>query len=145
MAEKGFRLGRVLRLRTRLREQADDAVARATAVVAALDARIASARRTEDETRAAVAAALEGGLPGAELARWRAFAEAAAARTAALVAERAVAEEGLAAARRLLAQRRREERQLERLGERVATRAAIGRARAAQTALDDLARTRRGR
>lgn len=134
-----FRLARVLELRTRLREQAEDDVARRAAELAALRMREAAARRADLEARAAGQAALGRGMAGVDLLAWQAYAEAATARIDAAVADVRAAGEVLLQAREVLRVRRLEERQLERLRERAQARAAVADARAEMVQLDDLA------
>jgi flagellar export protein FliJ len=134
-----FRLARVLELRTRLREQAQDDVSRRAAELAALRAREAAARRADLEVRAAGASALGRGIAGVDLLAWQAYAEAAAARVDAAVRDVAAAGEVLLQARSVLRTRRIEERQLERLRDRAQDRAAVVDARAETIQLDDLA------
>jgi flagellar export protein FliJ len=134
-----FRLARVLELRTRLREQAQDEVARRAAEVAAVRAREAAARRADLEARMAGQSALAGGMPGNDLLAWQAYAEAASARVDAAVRDVRAAIDVLTTARDALRVRRLEERQLERLRDRAQARAAVVEARTEMIQLDDFA------
>jgi len=141
-----FRLERVLRLREQLRRQAVDALGEARAVVARIDDAIAAARAAQAATRAAEAAEHE--FSGADLRRWRTFAEAARAREERLAAERAVAEAVVAERREGVLARRRDERALEHLRERARARREAHDEAAAAKLLDELAlrgRQERGR
>jgi flagellar export protein FliJ len=134
-----FRLQRVLELRTRLREQAQDDVARRAADVAEMRARETAARRADLEARAAGQAALVGGVAGTDLLAWQAYAAAAEARVDKAVRDVQVATDVLMQARDVLRVRRLEERQLERLRERANARAAVVEARTDMIQQDDLA------
>ena len=68
-----FRLARVLGLRTRLREQAQDTVQESAAALAAAGERIDAARAVQDSVRAAEDASAAIGIRGADLARSRAY------------------------------------------------------------------------
>ena len=124
-----FRLARVLGLRTRLRERAQEETRAAAATVAAARARVDAARAAQVSVRGAEQAAAASGLTGADLARFRAYERGMIIAEAALVEDGARCAEDLDRCRAALVDRRREERQLERL-----------RARAAAVLLDDLAR-----
>ncbi len=139
-----FRLGRVLRLRTQLRKQAQDEVARTEASLAAFGEAIAAARREQDATRAAEEVAARGGISGEDLLRWRAYEEALLAQEQELARESARVAEELARCRRVLLGRRREERQLERLRERAEVRAGSAEERATIVLLDDLTLRQQG-
>jgi flagellar export protein FliJ len=134
-----FRLARVLALRTRLREQAEDEVARRAAELAAVRGREAAARRADLEARAAGQSALAGGVAGVDLLAWQAYAAAAEARVDAAVRDVQAATEALTQARDVVRVRRLEERQLERLRERTEARAAVVEARTEMIQQDDLA------
>ena len=134
-----FRLARVLELRTHLREQAQDDVARRAGELAAEHAREAAARRADLEARTAAQSALVGGMAGTDLLAWKAYAEAASARVDAAVRDVRKAAEVLTQARHVLRVRRIEERQLERLRDRAQARAAVVEARTEMVQLDDLA------
>ena len=137
-----FRLARVLRLRTQLRERAQDETARARAALVAAHEALAAARATRDAACAAETAALDG-LSGVEFGWFRAFEEGSRAREQWLARESArLAEEVVRRRQRLLA-RRREERQLERLRERARERDEVREERATMVLLDDLALRRR--
>src|SRR4051794_698532 len=124
-----FRLARVLELRTRLREQAEDDVSRRAAEVAETHAREAAARRADLEARAAGQSALVGGVAGTDLLAWHGYAAAAEARVEKAIRDVYAATEVLTQARAVLRTRRLEERQLERLRERAEARAAVAEAR----------------
>lgn len=134
-----FRLARVLELRTRLREQAQDDVARRAAELAEMRAREAAARRADLDARAAGQSALTGGVAGMDLLAWQAFAAAAEARVDTAARDVHAATEVLAQARDVLRVRRLQERQLERLRELAQARAAVVEARAEMIQQDDLA------
>ena len=134
-----FRLARVLRLRSQLRRQAQDDVARTQAALVALGEEIAAVRRAEEATRAAEEAAVRRGLSGAELLRWRTSEQALRARERALVAESARVGQTLAEQREVLLGRRRQEKQLERLREKAAEREETAEERATMVLLDDIA------
>jgi flagellar export protein FliJ len=138
-----FRLARVLRLRTRLRERTQDQLVRLRADVQALGERAERVAAERRAAREAEEAAAMQGMTGADLALHRGFDERQGACEAALAAERArvAAEESQRLAE--LQARRREERQLERLGERARGRWEAGEARAATCLLDELALRRR--
>jgi flagellar export protein FliJ len=138
-----FRLARVLRLRSQLREQARDEHVRARAALAAVRERMAAARAVEERTAAAEAAATARGTTGADLARVRHFAAAARARAAALAAEAAGLAANVVRRREALLARRREERQLEILRDRARERSDARAERAAMVLLDELSMRRR--
>jgi len=140
----GFRLGRVLRLRTQLRERARDEVARARAALAAVRGAMAAARAAQEETRAAEAVAAVSGMSGGDLARFRTYGDALAAREETLAGESARLADELVRLREALLVRRREERQLEQLRERARERHGAAEERTAMVLLDDLALRRRG-
>jgi len=142
-----FRLARVLRLRTQLREQAEDELARVRAELAALRAQVADARAARLATRAAEEEAAAGAvLTGAQLAEYRGYEAAIDAREVALERKSAETATAVGTARDALLTRRREERQLERLAERTETAAAADEAHRMDTLLDELAlRARRER
>ena len=134
-----FRLARVLELRTRLREQAQDDVARRAADLARVRLREAAARQADIDARAAGQTALAGGVAGTDLLAWHAYAAAAEARVDAAVRDVRAATEVLEQTRDVLRVRRLEERQLERLRERACARAAVVEARTEMIQLDDFA------
>ena len=136
-----FRLARVLRLRTQLRERAQDETARARAALVAAHEALAAARATRDAACAAGTAALDG-LTGAELWRFRAFEEESRTREQRLALSARLADEVVRRRQALLA-RQREERQLERLRERAREREEVPEERATMVLLDDLALRRR--
>jgi hypothetical protein len=68
-----FRLARVLRLRSQLRQQAQDEMATARAALTAVREQIAAARASQDLAREAEVAAAAIGLTADELLRFRAF------------------------------------------------------------------------
>jgi len=135
-----FRLARVLGLRTRLREQAQDTVQESAAALAAAGERIDAARAVQESVRAAEDASAATGIRGADLARSRAYEAGLALEEAALVAAQARLAEDLERCRAVLIERRREERQLERLRERAEERSRVAGERAAAVLLDDFAR-----
>lgn len=139
----GFRLARVLRLRTQLREQARDDVARARAALGAVRERIAAARAVEDGACAAEAAAVAGGTSAAELRRFRRFTAVTRARETALAAEATELAAEVVRRRDVLLTRRREERQLEILRERARDRSEAEAERAEMVLLDELMMRRR--
>ena len=134
-----FRLARVLRLRTQLRERAQDETARARAALVAAHEALAAARARRDAACAAGIAALDGAT-GVELGRFRAFEEGARTREQWLARESARLADEVVRRRQALLARRREERQLERLRERAEERHRRVEERAAAALLDDLAR-----
>jgi flagellar export protein FliJ len=134
-----FRLARVLRLRSQLRRQAQDDVARTQATLVALGEEIAAVRRAQEATRAAEEAATRRGVSGAELVRWRTYEQALRERETALAAESVRVSRTLAEQREVLLGRRRQEKQLERLREKAADRAEAAEERATMVLLDDLA------
>ena len=123
-----FRLARVLGLRTRLRERAQEETRAAAAALDAARAQLDAARRTQASVRGAEAAAAAAGFTGADLARFRAYEQGLALAEAALVEDGARLSDDLGRCRTALVERRREERH------RVAEE------RAAAALLDDLAR-----
>jgi flagellar export protein FliJ len=133
-----FRLARVLRLRSQLRRQAQDDVARTQAALVALGDEIAAVRRAQEASRAAEEAATRRGVSGAELVRWRTYERALREREMALAAERTRVGQTLAQQREVLLGRRRQEKQLERLREKAADREEAAEERATMVALDDL-------
>jgi flagellar export protein FliJ len=140
----GDRLARVHRLRVVLRRQAQDAVSRVRGALAALAEETASARTSQDATRALEeTAARGGGLPGADLRQLRAYEAVARAREERLLADAARLQERLAACRETVLARRREERQLERLIDRARAEREASEERTVAALLDDLARRRR--
>ena len=139
MAAFRFRLARVLRLRTRLRERAQDEVAAAGARVAAIEAQIATLRRAWEEAHLAEEVAAVEGVVAADLAAVDAYRERLRGEEAFLVTAREQALAALADSRERLRRRRQEERQLERLGERAADRHAAVEAHAEAVLLDEIA------
>ena len=135
-----FRLARVLGLRTRLRERAQEETRAAAAAVAAARARVDAARAAQVSVRGAEQAAAASGLTGADLARFRAYERGMIIAEAALVEDGARCAEDLDRCRAALVDRRREERQLERLRARAEERHRAVEERAAAVLLDDLAR-----
>src|SRR5436309_3100641 len=135
-----FRLARVLGLRTRLRERAQEETRAAAATVAAARARVDAARAAQVSVRGAEQAAAASGLTGADLARFRAYERGMIIAEAALVEDGARCAEDLDRCRAALVDRRREERQLERLRARAEERHRAVEERAAAVLLDDLAR-----
>jgi len=139
----GFRLARVLRLRSQLRERARDEVTRARAALAAVRERQAAARALEERTSAAEAAAASEGTTAGELRRFRRFTAVARAREAVLAAEAAGLAAEVVRRRETLLARRREERQLEILRDRAREQSEIRAERAAMVLLDELTMRRR--
>jgi flagellar export protein FliJ len=135
-----FRLARVLRLRTRLREQAQEELREAAAALVTVRERIAAIAAAADASRAAEEAAAAKGMTAVELARFRAYEDARAAEIAALAEEAKRLGEEIERRRTALLERRRGERQLERLRERNEERHATEAAKNAAILLDDLAR-----
>jgi len=135
-----FRLARVLGLRTRLRERAQEETRAAAAAVAVARERVDAARAAQVSVRGAEQVAAASGLTGADLARFRAYERGMALAEAALVEDGARCAEELDRRRAVLVDRRREERQLERLRARAEERHRAVEERAAAVLLDDLAR-----
>jgi flagellar export protein FliJ len=138
-----FRLARVLRLRTLLRRRTQDEVAQLAAALGAVRREIAELGRQQRAVRAEEEAALRRGLAAADLDARRRYEAELLARAAACAADEARLVAALVEERTRLVERRREERQLERLAEQAAARTAEAMARADAVALDDLARRRR--
>lgn len=134
-----FRLARVLRLRTQLRQQSQEQVARTRTALAALEQQIATLQASQAEARAAEDAAIGGGCSGADLARWRTFEAASAARERVLLREKAQLLTQLEREREALLVQRQEERKFERLEERARDRHEAEVARADARLLDELA------
>jgi flagellar export protein FliJ len=139
----GFRLARVLRLRTQLRERARDDFGRARAALGAARERAAAVRATDDAASAAEAAAAAAGTTVDELLRFRRFSAATRARGAVLAAEVAELTGEVVRRRNALVARRREERQLEILREHARDRDEAAAERAAAVLLDELSMRRR--
>jgi flagellar export protein FliJ len=136
------RLARLVRLRTRLREQAAAELRRHVARVAALDRELAAVRAAEDETRGR--AARGDGSGAAVVLAWT-YADALARRAAALSEERARSLASAEEARAAVRERRRAEEQLARLTARAEARAAEAAAREHGRTLDELALRSHGR
>lgn len=134
-----FRLGRVLRVRTQLRQQAQDQMDRTRAALVTLEQRIAAVQASQAEARAAEEAAIANGCRGADLARWRSFEAAAAARERVLVRDKERLLAQLEREREALVAQRQEERKLERLEERARDRFDADAAREDARLLDELA------
>jgi flagellar export protein FliJ len=134
-----FRLGRVLRVRTQLRQQAQEHMDRTRAALAALELQIAATQASQAEARAAEELAIVGGCSGADLARWRTFEAAAAARERVLVRDKEQLLAQLEREREALLVQRQEERKLERLEERASDRHDADVAREDVRLLDELA------
>jgi flagellar export protein FliJ len=143
MAGPPFRLARVLRLRTQLRERAREEVARERAALARAHEEIAAVRAAREAALAAEAAAAATGMTGADLHRSRAWTGALAVEEAALGRKATALAAQLERLREALRVRRREERQLERLRERAWERSQAAEERTAAALLDDLARRRK--
>ena len=143
MAERPFRLARVLRLRTQLRERAQEDVARESAALAEAQTALVEVRAAADAARAAEADAAAGGMTGAELHRSRAWTDTLANREQTLTRETSRLTTLLEQLRSVLLARRRGERQLEILRERANERGEAEDARTTATLLDDLARRKR--
>jgi flagellar export protein FliJ len=137
-----FRLARVLRLRTQLRERAQEEVAETRAALARVREAIGAARVRQAAARRAEEAAAVAGITGEEMRRFRAWERAERVREQALAAEAARLAHALVRRREMLVARRREERQLEILRERAAERHSAAEERATMVLLDDLARRR---
>jgi flagellar export protein FliJ len=137
-----FRLARILRLRTQLREQVQEEVAKIRAELGAVREAIFRSRTRQTENRRAEAAVAAAGMTGADLARFRAYDEGERLREEMLRAEGARLAHELVRRRETLLARRREERQLEVLRERATDRVEAMEEHAAAVALDDLARRR---
>ncbi|MFN8542711.1 MAG: hypothetical protein U0807_00650 [Candidatus Binatia bacterium] len=140
-----FRLARVLRLRTQLRRQAQEQVARVAAELARVREEEAAVRAARTAVRTAEEAALTGGVAVDDLRRGRAWEDVLDARATDLAraGEETVAR--LGHVRDGLVTRRKEERQLERLGDRARERHEAEEERAGMVLLDDLVLRRRGR
>lgn len=138
-----FRLARLLRLRTQLREQAQRELGVRQAALAALDGAIAAARADEDAARADAGGAVARGASGRAVALAFGYAEAQAARVLALAARRVTAAAAVEEQRRRVIARRREEEQLARLQARARERARAAEAHAEALFLDELALGRR--
>ena len=134
-----FRLARVLRLRSQLRQQAQDEMARARAALDAVREQIAAARVSQDLAREAETAAAAIGLTADELLRFRAFEDSERAREQQLELESKRLADEVVQRHEILLTRRREERQLEVLRERASERTEAEEERAAMLLLDDLA------
>lgn len=137
-----FRLARVLRLRTQLRERAEDELKAASAALGRVRETIGVVRARQTETRTAEAAAVAAGTTGAVLVAFRSYEEALRRREQALAAEASELAAELVRRREALLARRREERQLEILRERAREREAANEEHATSVLLDDLARRR---
>jgi flagellar export protein FliJ len=134
-----FRLGRVLRVRSQLRQQAQDQMDRTRAALATLEQEIAAVQASQAEARAAEDAAITAGCRGADLARWRSFEAAAAARERILLRDKEQLLAKLEREREALVAQRQEERKLERLQERARDRFEAEVAREDARLLDELA------
>lgn len=139
-----FRLGRVLRVRTQLRQQAQEHMDRTRAALAALEQQIAATQASQAEARAAEEQAIGAGCRGADLARWRTFEAAAAARERVLLRDKEQLLDRLEREREALVVQRQEERKLERLEERARDRYDADVAREDARLLDELALRGRG-
>jgi len=136
------RLGRLCRLRTRLREQAAAELARCAARVTAIDRDLVAVRRAEDAARAR---AVQGGESGAAVVSAWAYADGLARRAGALFEDRGRAVTSAEGARETLRERWRQEEQLARLTARLAARADETAAREYARTLDELAIRSHGR
>jgi flagellar export protein FliJ len=139
-----FRLARVLRLRTQLRERAQVEVGAVRAALTSVSERLEVVRAAQAASRAAEAAVAATGMTAGDLQRFRGYEQAQRVREQALVAEGAELTATLAARREVLIERRRDERQLELLRERARERDETAEERSAMTLLDELAVRRRG-
>ena len=139
----GFRLERVLRLRTQLRQLVQDEVALLGGRLSSLRADEAAVRSTQAAAHASADDAARAGTTGETLQRWAAYGTALSAREAALAAEGLRVAEAIARGRDELLARRREERKLERLRERAVARVQAETLRQEALLLDDLALRRR--
>lgn len=138
-----FRLARVLRLRTQLRERAQEDVARGNAALAEAEQALAGVRAEADAALAAEADAASGGITGEELQRSRAWAAALASREQQLKEETSRLSELLQRLRATLVDRRREERQLEILRDHANERQEAAEERSTAVLLDELARRKK--
>jgi flagellar export protein FliJ len=138
-----FRLARVLRLRTQLRERAQEDVAQGAVALAGAKSALAEVQAAADSALATEAAAATGGITGEDLHRSRAWASALAAREQELKQETSRLADVLQRLRATLVARRREERQLEILREQVNDRQQEAEERTTATLLDDLARRKK--
>lgn len=141
MAER-FRLNRVLRLRTQLRERAQNEVAKLRTEIGVVREAILRSRTRQTENRRAEAVVAARGMTGEELARFRVYDAGERLREQVLLAEGARLAQELVQRRRAVVARRREERQLEVLRERAEDRIEAAEEHAAAVALDDFARRR---
>lgn len=139
-----FRLSRVLRLRSQLRRQAQEQVGRIVAAMTEARREIASVRRETDAHRAGEEAELPRGMTAEALRAGRAWEGVLAQREARLGQALDALKGTLAQARDVVAERRREERQLERLAEQARERQQAEEARADAVLLDELVLARRG-
>jgi hypothetical protein len=138
-----FRLARVHRLRTVLRQQTQDELARLAGTHADVERAIEAARAAQDAVRAEEETTAARGLPGVELEALRARERALRAEELRLVAERVRLAAELTRCRERLRDRRRQERQLEQLDARARMRDRAAAEREAALLIDDLARRRR--
>ena len=140
-----FRLARVLRLRTQLRERAQAEVAVVRTALASVWEQVEVTQAAQAASRAAEEAVARTGMTAGELQRFRGYERAERAREDALSREGERLLDELARRRDVLVERRREERQLELLRERARERDEEARERAAMVLVDELAVRRRGR
>jgi len=139
----GFRLARVLRLRTQLRRQAQEQVGQMVAAMNEARREIAAVHGQADAERTREEAALVKGLPVEALREGRAWERALGVRAARLGEGLQAMGVTLARARELVALRRREERQLERLAEQARERQQVREARAEAVLVDEIVLARR--
>src|SRR5262245_1580417 len=138
-----FRLARVLRLRTQLRRQAQEQVGQIVAAMTAARREISAMHGQADAARAREEAALATGLPAEALRDGREWGGVLKVRAARLGEGLQAMGATLARARELVALRRREERQLERLAEQARERQQAHEARAEAVLVDELVLARR--
>jgi flagellar export protein FliJ len=136
------RLGRLCRLRTRLREQAAAALRRQADRVTAIDRELGAVRDAEDAARLRAG---QGDESGAALVLAWAYADGLARRATALVDDRVRAIASAERARETLRERWRQEEQLARLAARLTARADEAVAREYDRTLDELAIRSHGR
>jgi flagellar export protein FliJ len=140
---KAFRLARVLRLRSQLRQQAQEQVGQILAAIAAARREAAALRRQAEAERAREEAVLMEGMTADALRERRAFEATLAARETQLGQAVSQMTVSLAQAREVVAARRREERQLERLAEQARERHQADEMHADAELLDELVLARR--
>ncbi len=138
-----FRLARVLRVRSQLREQAQDALIRARAELAAIAERMQALHAAELHARATASEVATAGCTAEDLVRFEVYAARLVALRERLKGDSARIQDEVRVRREALLMRRREERQLEKLAERAAERETSAEEHATALLLDDLARRKR--